>query len=367
MSTIKRKEFLKKAAVAAAGATALITACGREDKSIESPGIISNKSFKWRMVTAWLPHFPILGEGADRIVKDIETMSGGRLKIQVFGGGELVPAMETFDAVSQGVAQIGHAASYYWAGKSPAAQLFTSVPFGMNTQQTNAWLNYGGGMDLWRELYSNFNLIPFASGNTGGQMGGWFNKEINSVADLKGLKMRMPGLGGKIITKAGASAVLSPGGEIYTNLERGVIDATDWVGPYHDWLMGFHKIAKYYYYPSFAEPTGVVELIVNKDAFNELPDDLKEIVKSAAAKTNELMLCEFEKKNAEYLNKIKNESKVELRKFPDDVILALKKYADETLNELREVDSFSGKIMDSYNKFRSEIKSWDDLTEKFYV
>jgi TRAP-type mannitol/chloroaromatic compound transport system substrate-binding protein len=367
MTSINRKNFLKKAAVAAVGSSALLASCDKDGQTNKAPAVIVAKTIEWRMVTAWLPHFPLLGEGADYLAKQIEIMSSGRLKIHVFGGGELVPALQTFDAVRQGLAQIGHSASYYWAGKAPAAQLFTSVPFGMNTQQTYAWLNNGGGIELWKELYDSFHLIPFAAGNTGGQMGGWFNKAINSIADLKGLKMRMPGLGGKIISKAGASAVLSPGGEIYTNLERGVIDASDWIGPYHDWLMGFHKIAKYYYYPTFAEPTGFVELIVNKEAFNELPDDLQAIISAAADSLNIKMLSEFETKNAEYLEKLKKESSIEIRKFPDDVLISLKTFADETLQELAESDPFSKKVLASYNSFRSKLSAWTELSDKNYI
>lgn len=366
MSTMKRKEFVKKAAIAAAGGASILSACGKENKN-SSPNINMNKSFEWKMVTTWTPHFPILGEGADHLAAGVEKMSGGRLKIQVYGAGELVPAMETFDAVSQGMAEMGHSASYYWAGKHPASQFFTSLPFGMNTQQTYAWLFFGGGMELWEELYAKFNLIPMPAGNTGGQMGGWFNKEINSVDDLQGLKMRIPGIGGKIISKAGGSAILSPGGEIYTNLERGVIDATDWVGPYHDWLMGFHKIARYYYYPTFAEPTGVMEMMVNKSAFEELPEDLQEIVRFAARAGNINMLSEFEIKNAEYLEKLKNESSVQVKKFPDDVINAFKGYAREAIDEITENDEFSRKVYASYTAFRNQIEGWGDITEKMFV
>ncbi|MBN1300828.1 MAG: TRAP transporter substrate-binding protein [Melioribacteraceae bacterium] len=364
MYQIKRKDFIKKAAVALGGTSMLVAACGKENSDKTIPAVNTGKTFEWRMVTTWLPHFPILGEGADRLAKNIETMSNGRIKIHVFGGGELVPPLETFDAVSQGVAQLGHSASYYWAGKAPSSQLFTSIPFGMNSQKTYAWLYFGGGLELWNELYSNFNITIIPAGNTSGQMGGWFNKEISSVTDLKGLKMRIPGIGGKIISKAGASAVLSPGSEIYTNLERGVIDATEWIGPYHDFLMGFHKIAKYYYYPSFAEPTGVLELLVNKTAFEELPNELKEIVKHAAGSLNISMLAEFDTKNAEYLARIKNKSKVEIKQFPDDVIGSFKKYADEALQELADADPFSKKVLDSYGKFRKDIAVWTDIADK---
>lgn len=366
MSNMNRKEFVKKAALAVAGGTSLLSACSKSESN-NTPSINMNETIEWRMVTTWMPHFPILGEGADKFASDVEKMSRGRLKIQVYGGGELVPAMESFDAVSQGMTQVGHGASYYWAGKAPASQFFTSLPFGMNTQQTYAWLYNGGGMKLWEELYEPFNLIPIPCGNTGGQMGGWFNKEINSVSDLKGLKMRIPGIGGKIIVKAGGSAVLSPGGEIYTNLERGVIDAADWIGPYHDWLMGFHKIAKYYYYPTFAERTGVMELIINKSAFEQLPDDLQEIVRYAAGAANILMLSEFETKNAEYLDKLRNETEVQIKQFPDDVIRSFEKYAEESIDDIINSDSISKRVYESYNEFRKKISGWTNITERMFI
>lgn len=361
---IKRREFIKKASVAAIGSSALINACTNENKN-ESAAIISDKKYEWKMVTSWPPHFPILGEGAERIAKTIEQMSGGRIKIQVYGGGELVPPFESFDAVGSGVAEMCHSASYYWAGKLPSAQFFTSVPFGMNTQQTNAWLYYGEGLNLWKKCYDSFNLIPFPAGNTGGQMGGWYNREIKSIADYKGLKMRQPGIGGKVITKAGAASILSPGGELYTNLERGVIDATDWVGPYHDYLMGFHKIAKYYYYPGWQEPTGVIELIVNKSAYNSLPNDLQEIIKFAAMSAQTDIISEFENKNQEYLEKMKEE-KVNILKLPEDVLINFKKFSKESIEEITEVDALSNEVYKSYTKFQKRISPWSSLSEYNY-
>ncbi|MFA3782139.1 TRAP transporter substrate-binding protein [Melioribacteraceae bacterium 4301-Me] len=361
---IERREFLKKASIAAVGGTALIYGCG--EKKGEAPAVISNKKFEWKMVTAWPPHFPLLGDGAEELAKWIFEMSNGRLKIQVYGGGELVPPLEAFDAVSSGVAEMGHGASYYWAGKSTAAQFFTNIPFGMNTIQTNAWLTEGGGLDLWRKLYEPFNLMPFPVGNTGAQMGGWFNKQINSLSDIKGLKMRIPGLAGNVFTKAGGTAILSAGGEIYTNLERGVIDATDWIGPYHDYLMGLHKIAKYYYYPTWSEPTGVIELIINKKAYEQLPSDLQNIIRIAAYAQNTTMLSKFEALNAEYYKKLKDEEKVQFKKFPDDVISAFRKYSKEVIDEITSKDSMSKKIYDSYISFQKKIAPWFDLAEINY-
>jgi len=366
VKNLRRREFLKKSAVAALGSSALISACSDEKKYAE-PDKISNEKFEWKMVTAWPPHYPILGESADKMAKEIEVMSSGRLKIKVFGGGELVPALESFDAASQGVADMCHSASYYWAGKVPAAQFFTAIPFGMNSQQAYSWFFNGGGIDLWKEIYDPFNLIPFPAGGTGAQMGGWFNKQINSVADLNGLKMRIPGIGGKVMNKAGGSSVLSAGAEIYTNLERGVIDAAEWVGPYHDYLMGFHKIAKYYYYPGWQEPASFVELLVNKNSFNGLPDDLKKIIETVATSHCLSMFSTFEQKNAEYYNKLKNEEKVDFRKFPDDVLAVLKKYTEEVLQEMTDSDPMSKKVYDSYKKFQKISSVWTYTAENNYM
>lgn len=364
MQNVNRRKFVK--TFSAAAASAALAAAGCKTKKENSHSTYSGEIFEWKMVTTWAPHFPILGESADLLAKRIEEMSGGRLKIQVYGGGELVPPFESFDAVSQGVAELGHGASYYWAGKMPAAQFFSGIPFGMNNDQMNAWLYFGGGLQLWEETYEKFNLIPMPVANTGGQMGGWFNKEINSIADFKGLKMRIPGLGGRVVTKAGGTTVLSPGAELYTNLERGVIDALEWIGPYHDYLMGFHKIAKYYYYPGWHEPNGCIELIVNKSAFEKLPKELQTIIRVAAQSSNVLSMSEFFKKNQEHLLMIKDEKKVEIREFTSEVINELKKLSKQVIEEIISGDKQSKKVFESYSKFQKEISVWSGMTEKNY-
>jgi TRAP-type mannitol/chloroaromatic compound transport system substrate-binding protein len=369
MKKLQRRDFLKSASVAAIAASSGVTflsGCSTENKKGAVP-INTGKTYEWKMVTTWPPHFPILGELPDRMAKWIDKMSNGRLKIHVYGGGELVPALETFDAVSNGVAEMGHGAAYYWAGKIPAAQFFGSVPFGMNAQQLNAWLFSGDGLELWQELYEPYNLVPFPCGNTGGQMGGWFNKQINSVADIKGLKMRIAGLGGKVVTKAGGSAILSPAGELYTDLDRGVIDALEWVGPYHDYLMGFHKIAKYYYYPGWQEPGPPIELIINKNAFENLPADLQKIVQRFAVGMNTMMLSEFEAKNTEYYFKMIKENNVLLKKFPDDVLNTFRKLTKEVIDEIVSGDAKSKRVYDSYSKFQKNITQWSEIAERNYV
>ena len=367
MKKIKRREFLKTGSTATlVGGSALLLGCNSTEKPGDAPAVHTGKSYEWRMVTTWPPHFPVMGEGADLMAQWIDEMSEGRLKIQVYGGGELVPALETFDAVSQGVAEMGHGVAYYWAGKIPAAQFFGAVPFGMNAQQMNAWLYCGGGASLWEELYAPYNLVPMPAGNTGMQMGGWFNREINSVNDLKGLRMRIPGLGANVIAKAGGTPILSAGGEIYTNLERGVIDATEWVGPYHDYLMGFHRIAKYYYYPGWHEPGPVLELIVNKGKWESLPKDLRMIIRTAAARANLWMLSEFESRNNEYLQKIIVDPKVSVRKFPDEVLRALKKYSTQVISEMTATDPWSKRVYESFDAFQKKVAGWAEVSEKVY-
>lgn len=369
---MERRKFLRKSGGILTGAlagAAVIQACSTSDSESAAIGApaIATKKYTWRAVTTWPSNLPVIGNAMHEIAKELEIMSSGRLKIKVYGAGELVPAMEVFDAVTQGVAQIGHGAAYYWAGKIPASVFFASIPFGMNAQQMNAWLFYGNGWKLWQELYRTYGLEPFPAGNTGVQMGGWFNKEINGIEDYQGLKMRIPGLGGKVMSKAGGSAIGMAGGEIYMNLERGNIDATEWIGPYHDYQMGFHKVAKYYYYPGWHEPGTVLEMFANKEAYDELPEELQEMVKVVALKYNQQVLAEFEAKNNAFLVKLINEEGVKLRKFPDPVMSQLQIYAKEVVEELIENDAMGRKIYASFSKFKKEITEWNKTTERAII
>lgn len=318
------------------------------------------------MVTTWPPNFPILGTGCKEMADWVMEMSGGRLSIDVFGAGELVPALESFEAVSLGTAELANGAAYYWAGKVPAAQFFASVPFGMNAQQMTSWIVAGGGQALWDEVYQPFDVLGFPSGNTGVQMGGWFNKEINSLTDLKGLKMRIPGLGGKVLTQAGGTAVNVAGGEIFTNLERGVIDATEWIGPFHDYTMGFHNIAKYYYYPGWHEAGTVLETLVNRQKLESLPSDLQAILKTAIYRQSVWTLAEFEAKNAEYLQKIQQESSVDIRQFPEEVLSSLQSLTKQVLADMSAEDPLVKKVYDSYSAYQKKSSAWSAYTEKIF-
>jgi TRAP-type mannitol/chloroaromatic compound transport system substrate-binding protein len=367
---MNRKDFLK-IGIGTVGAATIATSCVPEDKqgyitTNDSPNIITNRKYSLKMVTTWPPKFPVFGEVADLYAQWVKEMSNGRIEIKVYGGGEFVPPLEAFDAVSQGSADIGCGGAYYWSGKSPATPFFAAVPFGMNAQQMTSWLMHGGGLELWREVYAKFNLVPFIGGNSGVQMGGWFNREINTIDDFKGLKMRMPGLGGKVIEKAGAAAILIAGSELYTSLERGVIDATEWVGPYHDYKMGFHKISKYYYYPGWHEPGTNLEFFVNKKLHDSLPKDLQMIMDMASYKAHNWVLGRFESKNGEYLSKILTESKVQLKQFPQEVLSSLKAHTKDVINTEIGNDALSNKVYTSYQKFAKQASSWAQLTEKAY-
>lgn len=352
--------------------TALLVACGGSDKQEEQvteqkAPEVKAESFEWKMVTSWPKNFPGIGTGAESLAKNITEMSGGRLTVKVYAAGELVPPLEVFDAVSRGTAEMGHSASYYWKGKIPAAQFFTTVPFGLNAQEFNAWVYQGGGLELWQELYAPFNVIPMPAGNPGVQMGGWFNKEINSLEDFQGLKMRMPGLGGEVLKKIGGTPINLPGGEIFTALQTGTIDATEWVGPYNDLAFGLYKAAKYYYYPGWHEPGSAVEALFNKDAFEALPADLQAIVRIATQQANLDMLGEFTARNNAALQTLVNDHGVILKPFPEDLLAALKQASQETLEEVAATDADSQKVYESFKAFRDSVSSWHDVSERAFI
>lgn len=331
---------------------------------VEQP--VHNKNYKWKMVTTWPKNYPGLGMAAEKFSTLVDNMSAGRLKVKIYGAGQLVPALEVFDAVSQGTAEMGHGAAYYWKGKTQTSALFTSVPFGLNAQEMNSWLYHGGGMELWAELYEPFNLIPLAAGNTGVQMAGWFNREINSLADLDGLKMRIPGIGGEVMSRVGVEAVNIPGGELYTSMQTGVVDAAEWVGPYNDLAFGFHQIAKYYYYPGWHEPGPTLELIVNKKAFNSLPKDLQAIVTTAARAINQDMLDDYTAHNNAALVELEEVHKVELRQLPDDVLIELHRVTNIILEEMASKDPSFMKVYQSQQAFKQQVIKYHKISEQAY-
>lgn len=338
-----------------------------QDSKDVDPVIGKEKVYKWNMVTTWPKNFPGLGMAAENLSQYVKEMSNGRLIIKVYGAGELVPAMGVFDAVSQGNVELGHGASYYWTGKVKSSQFFTAVPFGLTAQEMNGWLHHGGGLELWEEAYEPFNLVPLAGGNTGVQMAGWFNKEINSIEDIKGIKMRIPGLAGEVFTRLGAETVQLAGNEIFLSLQQGVIDAAEWVGPYNDLTFGFHQVAKYYYYPGWHEPGSTLEIIVNKDALESLPDDLRAMIKYASRAVNQEMLDEYTARNNNALIELVEKHGVSLRKLPNDVLRELKKVSDEVMKEFVAKDDMARKVYDSYSNFKEDVVNYHNISEKAYI
>jgi TRAP-type mannitol/chloroaromatic compound transport system substrate-binding protein len=304
--------------------------------------------------------------GAELLSKMVKDMTGGKFIIRIYPPGEIVPALQTMDAVQNGSVEMAHTASYYFTGKSEALAFDTGVPFGLTSRQQNAWLYHGGGLELLRSVFSDFNIINFPGGNTGCQMGGWFRKEVNSVNDLKGLKMRIPGLGGKVMSALGVNVQVLGGGDIYPALERGAIDATEWVGPYDDEKLGFHKVAKNYYYPGWWEPGANLTFLVNKNAWDKLPDHYKAILESAFAYVNIDMQAKYDVQNPQALQRLLQQG-VKLRKFSDDILQQAYKINQEIMEELASKDKVYKKVYDSWKKFRGDINDWFRTAELTYA
>jgi TRAP-type mannitol/chloroaromatic compound transport system substrate-binding protein len=355
-----RRRFILKGATLVAASAAAAT--------VDAPFVHAQQKFQWRMSTTWTPALDVLQGAAQRMAKNVDDMSGGRLKIQVFAGGELMPAFGCFDAASQGTIECFMGAPYYWAGKEPGLQWFSAVPFGLNPQGMMSWYLYGDGLKLWEEGYANFGLVPRPGPSTGVQMAGWFRKKMNSIADYKGLKMRIPGLGGKIVAAAGGTVVLTPGGEIYTALERGVIDSTEWVGPHDDMKLGLHNAARYYYYPGWHEPGTTNKFGFNKKAYDALPIDLQRTLDHATAAVQVYGLTDYHVKNAVALERLKTEfkGKVEILQFPAPVLRDLKKLSAEVIREQSEKTPMARKVHASFTKFQALVGPWDHVAEGAY-
>ncbi len=354
---MKRRKFLKGAAaggVAAAAATVSAPAISQGIKQL-------------KMVTTWPKNFPGLGTGAERLAARINTMSGGKLQVKVYAGGELVPPFQSFDAVSQGKAEMSHSVSYYWQGKSPAFNFFAAVPYGFNAIEHYAWMLWGGGIQLYTELCDNFGVVPHMRASTGVQMGGWYRKEVNSLDDFKGLKFRMPGLGGEVLRRLGATVVNLPGGEIFPALQAGTIDGTEWVGPWNDLAFGFYKVAKYYYWPGFHEPCTTGEVLVNKKVWQGLTNEQREIIAVAVQAESTLEYAEFTYKSADALDTLLNKHGVQLRNFNGDLLKGFGKAAQEVVSEIGNKDPFTKKVYDSFVAARKKAIGWSALGEQGYM
>jgi len=352
------KDVVKKFAVAATIASTLL---------IPFIANAAKTEHEWKMVTSWPKNYPGIGEGANELANLINEMSDGRIKVIVYGAGELVGALDVFDAVSRGKAEMGHSAGSYWTDKVPAGQFFAAVPFGLTAQEMNSWIYSGGGLELWHEAYAPFGIIPMPAGSTGVQMGGWFNKEIKSVDDLKGLKMRIPGLAGEVLKRMGVEPVLLPGGEIYQALKSGKVDAAEWVGPYNDMEFGLHRVARYYYFPGWHEPGTIFEALINKKAFERLPQDLQSIVMNATRIVNANVLAEYTARNNAALERLVGIYKINLLPFPPEVLEQLKELSEQVVAEEAKKDALSQKVYVSYMMFRDKGRDWHSLSEQAYL
>ena len=325
------------------------------------------QSRELKMVTTWPKDFPGLGTMAERTAQFITEMSGGAMRVKVFAAGELVSAFESFDAVSSGAADLYHGAEYYWVGKSPGFAFFTAVPFGMTANEIMAWTEFGGGQELWDELSAGFNIKPFAAGNTGHQLAGWYKKEINSLEDMRGMKIRMPGLGGEVLRRIGASAVALSGGEIYQALQSGAIDGTEWVGPWNDLAFGFYREAKYYYWPGIHEPGAQLGVGVNLDLWDGMTLQEKSIIEGACHRANHLSIAEYIHHNATALDQLVDEHGVELRRLPDDVLAAMARETKNVLQETAADDDMTSRIFESYKTSLERSQAWSRISDEAFM
>ena len=388
---VDRRDFLKKAGmtVAAGGLLAAVAACGDDEPAPETTAAPTataaddttttaaeavevvmtegGPEIEWEMGTSWPLSLDTIYGGAEDFAQRVSVMTGGRFNITPRAAGELVPGLEVLQNVQQNAIPAGHTASYYYVGLSPATAFNTALPFGFTYRQQNAWMYEGGGLQLMQDFYADrFGVINFPAGNTGVQMGGWFNKEINSAADLEGLRMRIPGLGGKVMERLGVTVQVLPGGEIFQALQTGAIDATEWVGPYDDTTMGFHDVSTYYYYPGWWEPAPELDVFIPLDEWNELPEEYQAIVKSAAHGANATMMARYDAKNPAALQTIL-ESDIELRPFPEDVMQAAQDAAFELFDETAAGDSDFASIFTEWKNFRDGITRWHGLAETAMV
>lgn len=354
-----RRSFIKNAGLVAGGAAVAASAFPKP--------AITQERFEWSMVTTWPAGFPGLGVGAARFAERVGEMSDGRLQIRVYGAGELVPPFESFDAVTTGTAEVMHATPYYWAGNHPGLNFFTSAPYTMLALEHDAWMYYGGGQELWDEVYDQFGLKGWSGGNTGTQTGGWFGVEINSVEDIRGLSFRTAGLGGEVWRQVGLNVQTMPAGEIFPSLQSGALDAAEWVGPWNDLALGLYRVHQNCYYPSIIEPSAALEVTVNKSAFESLPADLQRIVEVAAHAENNIVTADFNANNLRALDTLTTEHGVTLRHFPDDVVEALAQASVDVISDMAGRDELTGRIIDSMVQFRETATGWTNIGERAFA
>ena len=360
-----RRRFIRGAATGAAGAVgAALTGCAGQAPG-SGPAVHTAERVTWRLASSFPRSLDTLFGCAEGLAESLESMSGGTFRLRPYPAGELVPAFNVLDAVQTGTVQVGHSASYYYIGKSPALAFDAGVPFGLTARQQHSWLCEGGGGELLAPLFADFNARPFPAGSTGVQMGGWFRDELESLADLQGLKMRIPGLGGKVMDRLGVNVQQIPGGEIFLALERGAIDATEWVGPYDDEKLGFNKIASNYYYPGWWEPGPTLSFYVNETAWAGLSSEQQRMFRAASAEAAMRMTARYDAVNPPALGRLV-EGGTRLMPFPEDVMAAAEKASFELYEEQAAADPTYRTIYDAWKKFRTEAYRWSAVSETAY-
>jgi TRAP-type mannitol/chloroaromatic compound transport system substrate-binding protein len=363
---MKRRDFLTGAAGAAAGITLTAGCGGGGPAKSDATAVHTTKRIRWRLASSFPRGLDTIYGAAEVLAERVSAMTGGNFEIRPYPAGELVPGAQVLDAVQSRTVQVGQTASYYYLGKNPALAFDTCVPFGLNSRQQTAWLHEGGGLELLRPLFADFGIINFPGGNTGAQMGGWFKREINSVASLQGLRIRIPGLGGEVMNALGATVQMLAGGDIYPALERGAIDATEWVGPYDDHKLGFHKIAKLYYYPGWWEPGPSLAYYVNQQAWDGLPAEYREIFVAATMQSATTMQARYDEKNPPALALLL-EAGVQLKPFAPDIMEAARAASDQILAEYASKDPTYRAVYDAWSTFRAESFRWWGTAELAYA
>ncbi|BAQ66842.1 TRAP transporter substrate-binding protein [Geminocystis sp. NIES-3709] len=362
---MKRRNIIKSLSQGAIAATTVGIVGGCQKAQNQGVNIDTNNlpTVNWQMATSWPLSLDTIFGGAKVLADRVKSLTNGKFIIEPRAAGEIAPGLEVLNVVSQGAVQCGHTAAYYYIGKSPAVAFGTGLPFGLTAQQQNAWLYEGGGLTKLQEIYATkFNVIQFPAGNTGAQMGGWFRKEVNSINDLQGLKMRIPGLGGQVMAKLGVTVQNLPGGEIFQALQTGAIDAAEWVGPYDDEKLGLNKVAKYYYYPGWWEPGPTLEVQINLDEWKKLPPQYQSVLQTAAVESNVTMLARYDARNNEALERLL-QAGVQLRPYSQEILDAAEKASFALYDEFSGKDVDFKTVYEQWKTFRNRIYAWNNLNE----
>ena len=365
---MKRRQILTNVALGATTVAAL-AACNQGNNQTSNTTNAQGESLplvRWRMATSWPKSLDTIFGGAETVCQRVSAMTGGRFIIEPYAAGEIVPGLQVLDAVQAGTVQCGHTASYYYVGKNQALGFGTAMPFGLTAQQQNAWLYHGGGLEAMQKIYADFNAINFPAGNTGAQMGGWFRREIATVRDLNGLKMRIPGLGGEVMSRLGVNVQVLPGGEIFLALDRGAIDAAEWAGPYDDEKLGLNKAAQFYYYPGWWEPGATLEVQVNLSEWAKLPQEYQEVLKTAAMEANLNMLSQYDALNREALERLL-EGGTKLTPYSPEILQAAQQAAWELYQEYARQDASFKEVYENWDQFRQQVSRWNEINELSFV